>query len=64
MGGRECESILSCAVLNFQHLVVEIRASLHVLGMTIPDCQKTLPGALPGGEPLLEAILWLLLTGK
>lgn len=33
-------------------------------GMTIPDCQKTLPGAFPGGEPLPEAILWLLLTGK
>ncbi|CAL0310289.1 unnamed protein product [Lupinus luteus] len=32
--------------------------------MTIPDCQKTLPGAFPGGEPLPEAVLWLLLTGK
>lgn len=33
-------------------------------GMTIPECQKALPGAFPGGEPLPEAILWLLLTGK
>ncbi|KAF7835934.1 citrate synthase, mitochondrial-like [Senna tora] len=33
-------------------------------GMTIPDCQKKLPAAIPGGEPMPEAILWLLLTGK
>ncbi|KHN49052.1 Citrate synthase, mitochondrial [Glycine soja] len=33
-------------------------------GMSIPECQKKLPGAFPGGEPLPEAVLWLLLTGK
>jgi len=32
--------------------------------MSIPECQKKLPGAFPGGEPLPEAVLWLLLTGK
>ncbi|KAJ1383624.1 Citrate synthase-like, large alpha subdomain [Sesbania bispinosa] len=32
--------------------------------MSIPECQKALPGAFPGGEPLHEAVLWLLSTGK
>lgn len=33
-------------------------------GFSIPECQKILPGAMPGGEPLPEGILWLLMTGK
>ncbi|KAF2319334.1 hypothetical protein GH714_014863 [Hevea brasiliensis] len=33
-------------------------------GLSIPECQKLLPGAKPGGEPLPEGLLWLLLTGK
>ncbi|KAG6625023.1 citrate synthase, mitochondrial [Carya illinoinensis] len=32
--------------------------------LTIPECQKLLPAAKPGGEPLPEGLLWLLLTGK
>lgn len=32
--------------------------------MSIPECQKVLPAAKPGGEPLPEGLLWLLLTGK
>ncbi|KMZ69096.1 Citrate (Si)-synthase [Zostera marina] len=33
-------------------------------GLSIPECQKVLPGAHPEGEPLPEGLLWLLLTGK
>ncbi|KVI00622.1 Citrate synthase active site-containing protein [Cynara cardunculus var. scolymus] len=33
-------------------------------GHSIPECQKLLPAAKPGGEPLPEGLLWLLLTGK
>ncbi|KAG6467896.1 hypothetical protein ZIOFF_072461 [Zingiber officinale] len=33
-------------------------------GLSIPECQKLLPGAKAGGEPLPEGLLWLLLTGK
>lgn len=33
-------------------------------GLSIPECQKVLPVAKPGGEPLPEGILWLLATGK
>ncbi|KAK9282609.1 hypothetical protein L1049_010827 [Liquidambar formosana] len=32
--------------------------------LSIPECQKVLPSAKPGGEPLPEGLLWLLLTGK
>uniref|UniRef100_A0A0E0MG20 Citrate synthase n=1 Tax=Oryza punctata TaxID=4537 RepID=A0A0E0MG20_ORYPU len=33
-------------------------------GLSIPECQKVLPTAIKGGEPLPEGLLWLLLTGK
>ncbi|XP_068645580.1 citrate synthase, mitochondrial [Aristolochia californica] len=33
-------------------------------GLSIPECQKVLPAAIRGGEPLPEGLLWLLLTGK
>ncbi|KAK4379622.1 hypothetical protein RND71_001484 [Anisodus tanguticus] len=33
-------------------------------GLSIPECQKVLPAAEPGGEPFPEGLLWLLLTGK
>ncbi|XP_072970131.1 citrate synthase, mitochondrial [Typha angustifolia] len=33
-------------------------------GLSIPECQKMLPSAIRGGEPLPEGLLWLLLTGK
>lgn len=32
-------------------------------GLTIPDCQKKLPAYVKGGEPMPEALMWLLLTG-
>lgn len=33
-------------------------------GYTIPELQKMLPAAVPGGEPIPEGLLWLLLTGE
>ncbi|XP_039173938.1 citrate synthase, mitochondrial-like [Eucalyptus grandis] len=33
-------------------------------GLSIPECQKVLPAAKPGGEPLPEGLLWRRLTGK
>jgi citrate synthase len=33
-------------------------------GYTIPELQKKLPSAVPGGEPQPEGLLWLLLTGE
>ena len=33
-------------------------------GYSIPECQKLLPAAPEGFEPLPEGLFWLLLTGK
>jgi citrate synthase len=33
-------------------------------GLSIPECKEKLPTAIPGGEPLPEAMLWLLMTGE
>jgi len=33
-------------------------------GYTIPELQAKLPAAKPGGQPLPEGLLWLLITGK
>jgi len=33
-------------------------------GPSNPKCQKKLPGAIKGGEPLPEGLLWLLVTGE
>ncbi|KAI4333208.1 hypothetical protein L6164_018045 [Bauhinia variegata] len=43
---------------------VDPEEGIRFRGMSIPECQKALPTAIPGGEPLPEGILWLLLTGK
>ncbi|XP_028774338.1 citrate synthase, mitochondrial-like [Neltuma alba] len=43
---------------------VDPEEGIRFRGMSIPECQKALPAAVPGGEPLPEAVLWLLLTGK
>lgn len=42
----------------------ERRQGIRFRGMTIPDCQEKLPGYVEGGEPMPEALLWLLLTGE
>jgi citrate synthase len=50
--------------------VIDLKGGLLFLqgirfrGLSIPECQKVLPAAKPGGEPLPEGLLWLLLTGK
>ena len=33
-------------------------------GLSIPECQKKLPAAISGGEPIPEGLLWLLVTGE
>lgn len=41
-----------------------VSQGIRFRGLSIPECQKLLPAAKPGGEPLPEGLLWLLLTGK
>lgn len=33
-------------------------------GLSIPECQKLLPAAPGGSEPLPEGLFWLMVTGK
>ncbi|PNW75148.1 hypothetical protein CHLRE_12g514750v5 [Chlamydomonas reinhardtii] len=33
-------------------------------GLSIPELQEKLPAAVPGGQPIPEGLLWLLLTGQ
>lgn len=36
---------------------------IHFRGYSIPAIQAKLPAAIPGGQPLPEGLMWLLLTG-
>jgi len=44
--------------------VLDADEGIRFQGKTIPDCQEVLPAAFPGGEPLPEALFWLLVTGE
>ena len=45
-------------------IVEEYPQGIQFRGLSIPECQKKLPGAMSGGEPLPEGLLWLLITGE
>jgi len=44
--------------------VLDPEEGIRFRGYTIPDCQKLLPSAEGGCEPLPEGIFWLLCTGE
>lgn len=50
--------------LIWEGSVLDSEEGIRFRGMTIPECQKALPGAEPGGEPLPESLFWLLVTGE
>ncbi|XP_071690009.1 citrate synthase, mitochondrial-like [Rutidosis leptorrhynchoides] len=50
--------------LLWETSLLDADEGIRFRGLSIPECQKVLPGAKPGGEPLPEGLLWLLLTGK
>eukprot|EP00612_Vaucheria_litorea_P005539 CAMPEP_0171462506 /NCGR_PEP_ID=MMETSP0945-20130129/6518_1 /TAXON_ID=109269 /ORGANISM="Vaucheria litorea, Strain CCMP2940" /LENGTH=455 /DNA_ID=CAMNT_0011989049 /DNA_START=18 /DNA_END=1385 /DNA_ORIENTATION=+ len=43
---------------------LDANEGIRFRGLTIPDCQKNLPGYVEGGEPTPEALIWLLLTAE
>lgn len=43
---------------------IYILQGIRFRGLSIPECQKKLPAAIKGGEPLPEGLLWLLVTGE
>jgi citrate synthase len=44
--------------------VLDADEGIRFRGYTIPECQELLPTAIEGGEPLPEALFWLLVTGE
>ncbi|XP_073136763.1 citrate synthase, mitochondrial-like [Henckelia pumila] len=50
--------------LLWETSLLDPEEGIRFRGLSIPECQKLLPAAKHGGEPLPEGLLWLLLTGK
>jgi len=44
--------------------VLDKNEGIRFRGFTIPECQKMMPKAAGGNEPLPEGLFWLLCTGK
>lgn len=49
--------------LVYEPSLLDANEGIRFRGLTIPECQKVLPKAAGGEEPLPEAMFWLLLTG-
>jgi citrate synthase len=49
--------------LVYEPSLLDKNEGIRFRGLTIPECQEKLPKATADGEPLPEAMLWLLLTG-
>jgi len=50
--------------LVWEGSVLDAEEGIRFRGLTIPECQKLLPKAPGGNEPLPEGLFWLLLTGE
>lgn len=50
--------------LLWETSLLDPEEGIRFRGYSIPECQKLLPAAKSGGEPLPEGLLWLLLTGE
>lgn len=44
--------------------VLDPEEGIRFRGLSIPECQKVLPKAPGGEEPLPEGLFWLLITGE
>ncbi|TPX44234.1 hypothetical protein SeMB42_g02625 [Synchytrium endobioticum] len=50
--------------LIWEGSLLDAEEGIRFRGYTIPECQKLLPKAAGGQEPLPEGLFWLLLTGE
>lgn len=50
--------------LVWEGSVLDAEEGIRFRGKTIPECQKELPKAPGGQEPLPEGLFWLLLTNQ
>jgi len=53
----------SVKAMTYETSLLDSEEGIRFRGYTIPDCQKLLPTAPGGSEPLPESLFWLLLTG-
>eukprot|EP00871_Galdieria_phlegrea_P000408 jgi/Galph1/1368/GphlegSOOS_G6065.1 len=53
----------SVKAMTYETSLLDVNEGIRFRGYSIPECQKLLPAAKTGGEPLPESLLWLLLTG-
>ncbi|KAK9812133.1 hypothetical protein WJX73_009895 [Symbiochloris irregularis] len=72
-GGKEVGKITADMVIGgmrgitgllWETSLLDPEEGIRFRGYSIPECQKLLPAAQQGGEPLPEGLLWLLLTGE
>jgi citrate synthase len=57
-GARGIKSML------YETSLLDADEGIRFRGYTIPECQKLLPAYRPGGEPMPEGLIWLLMTGE
>ena len=50
--------------LVYEPSLLDPQEGIRFRGLSIPECQAQLPAAIKGGEPLPEAMFYLLLTGR
>jgi citrate synthase len=50
--------------LVWEPSVLDPEEGIRFRGKSIPECQKLLPKAANGAEPLPEGLFWLLITGE
>ena len=50
--------------LIWEGSVLDAEEGIRFRNYTIPECQKLLPSAEDGEEPLPEGLFWLLVTGE
>lgn len=49
--------------MTYETSLLDTADGIRFRGLTLPDCQRILPKAAGGAEPLPEGLFWLLLTG-
>lgn len=49
--------------MTYETSLLDTADGIRFRGLTLPDCQRLLPKAKDGKEPLPEGLFWLLLTG-
>jgi len=49
--------------LVWEPSVLDADEGIRFRGLSIPECQKVLPKAPGGSEPIPEGLFWLLITG-